>query len=125
MSKKRSPLGKIYAGLPTAYNEGGHINGYQQFSAHKMELHDTRIVFVPKYRRQIYKANACPDHIHMLISIPRKLSVSQFMEYLKEKISLMIFDRNANLKYKYGNRKARVHRLLCRYGRLKQKVIDF
>jgi len=86
------------------------------------------IVFAPKYRRQIiygkikvdigtilrklceYKgveiieANACPDHIHMLVSIPPKLSVSQFMGYLKGKSSLMIFDRHANLKYKYGNR---------------------
>lgn len=86
------------------------------------------IVFAPKYRRQIiygkikvdigtilrklceYKgveileANACVDHIHMLVSIPPKLSVSQFMGYLKGKSSLMIFDRHANLKYKYGNR---------------------
>jgi putative transposase len=86
------------------------------------------IVFAPKYRRQIiygkikadigiilrrlceYKgvkiieATACPDHIHMLVSIPPKLSVSQFMGYLKGKSSLMIFDRHTNLKYKYGNR---------------------
>lgn len=86
------------------------------------------IVFAPKYRRQIiygkiradigqilrklceYKgveiieANACVDHIHMVVSIPPKLSVSQFMGYLKGKSSLMIFDRHANLKYKYGNR---------------------
>lgn len=86
------------------------------------------IVFAPKYRRQIiygeirrdigtilrklceYKgveiieAEACPDHIHMLVSIPPKISVSSFMGYLKGKSSLMIFDRHANLKYKYGNR---------------------
>ena len=86
------------------------------------------IVFAPKYRRQViygkiksdigqilrklceYKgveiieAEACPDHIHMLVSIPPKYSVSQIMGYLKGKISLMIFDRHANLKYKYGNR---------------------
>ncbi|WP_294132073.1 IS200/IS605 family transposase [uncultured Clostridium sp.] len=86
------------------------------------------IVFAPKYRRQIIygkikadigailrklcdekgveiiKANACKDHIHMLVSIPPKLSVSQFMGYLKGKSSLMIFDRHADLKYKYGNR---------------------
>ncbi|GAQ25833.1 transposase [Tepidanaerobacter syntrophicus] len=79
------------------------------------------IVFAPKYRRQIiygkilrklceYKgveiieANACPDHIHMLVSIPPKLSVSSFMGCLKGKSSLMIFDRHANLKYRYGNR---------------------
>ena len=86
------------------------------------------IVFAPKYRRQIIygkikadigailrklcehkgveiiEANACKDHIHMLVSIPPKLSVSQFMGYLKGISSLMIFDRHANLKYKYGNR---------------------
>lgn len=86
------------------------------------------IVFALKYRRQViygkiksdvgsilrklceYKgveiieANACPDHIHMLVSIPPKMSVSQFMGYLKGKSSLMIFDKHANLKYKYGNR---------------------
>lgn len=86
------------------------------------------IVFAPKYRRQviygkikadvgeilrklcahkgveIIEATACPDHIHMLVSIPPKLSVSSFMGYLKGKSSLMIFDRHANLKYKYGNR---------------------
>ena len=86
------------------------------------------IVFVPKYRRQIiygkikqdigqmirklceYKgveiieAEACKDHIHMLVAIPPKYSVSQFMGYLKGKSSLMIFEKYANLKYKYGNR---------------------
>ena len=87
------------------------------------------IVFAPKYRRQIiygkYKAaigkilrricercdgveiieaNACEDHIHMLVTIPPKMSVSKFMGTLKGKSSLMIFDRHANLKYKYGNR---------------------
>lgn len=53
---------------------------------------------------EIIEAEACPDHIHMLISIPPKYSVSQIMGYLKGKSSLMIFDRHANLKYKYGNR---------------------
>ena len=86
------------------------------------------VVFAPKNRRQviyreikadvgyilrrlceqkgieIIEANACPDHIHMLVSIPPKYSVSQIMGYLKGKSSLMIFDRHANLKYKYGNR---------------------
>jgi len=86
------------------------------------------IVFAPKYRRQeiygklktdigqilrklceqkkveIHEAEACPDHIHMLVSIPPNLSVAQFMGFLKGKSSLMIFDRHANLKYKYGNR---------------------
>ena len=86
------------------------------------------IVFAPKYRRkliydkikvdigyilrqlcerkgiEIIEAEACPDHIHMLIRIPPKYSVSQIMGYLKGKSSLMIFERHANLKYKYGNR---------------------
>ena len=86
------------------------------------------IVFAPKYRRQevygklksdigrilrqlceqknveILEAEACPDHIHMLLSIPPNISVAQFMGYLKGKSSLMIFDRHANLKYKYGSR---------------------
>ena len=53
---------------------------------------------------EIIEAEACPDHIHMLISIPPKYSVSQIMGFLKGKSSLMIFDRHANLKYKYGNR---------------------
>lgn len=53
---------------------------------------------------EIIEAEACPDHIHMLISIPPKYSVAQVMGYLKGKSSLMIFDRHANLKYKYGNR---------------------
>ena len=44
------------------------------------------------------------DHVHMLVMIPPKLSVSSFMGYLKGKSALMIFDRHANLKYKYGNR---------------------
>jgi len=86
------------------------------------------IVFSPKYRRQViygkikkdigqmlrklceYKgieiieAEACKDHIHMLVSIPPKYSVSQIMGYLKGKSSLMIFEKYANMKYKYGNR---------------------
>lgn len=86
------------------------------------------IVFAPKYRRQViygkikadigimlrklceYKqveiieVEACKDHIHMLVSIPPKYSVSQIMGYLKGKSSLMIFEKYANMKYKYGNR---------------------
>ena len=53
---------------------------------------------------EIIEAETRPDHIHMLVSIPSKYSVSQFMGYLKGKSSLMIFDRHVNLKYKYGNR---------------------
>ena len=54
---------------------------------------------------EIVEANACVDHIHMLVKIPPKLSVSAFMGYLKGKSSLIIFERHAQLKYKYGNRK--------------------
>ena len=53
---------------------------------------------------EIIEAEACPDHIHMLVSIPPKISVSSFMGCLKGKSSLMIFDKHANLKYRYGNR---------------------
>ena len=53
---------------------------------------------------EILEAQACVDHIHMLVSIPPKMSVSRFMGILKGKSVLMIFDRFANLKYKYGNR---------------------
>ena len=86
------------------------------------------LVLVPKYRRKIiyqalrkdigvilrklceYKkveiieAHAMPDHIHMLVSIPPKLAVSDFVGYLKGKSTLMIFERHANMKYKYGRR---------------------
>lgn len=86
------------------------------------------IVFTPKYRRkmiynkmkgdiveiikelckwkgiEIIEGKAMVDHIHLLVSIPPKMSISSFMGYLKGKSALMIFDRHANLKYKYGNR---------------------
>ena len=86
------------------------------------------IVFAPKYRRKIFykenkkeigrilrqlcdwkqvkiiEAEICPDHIHMLVEIPPKMSVSGFVGFLKGKSSLIIFERHANLKYKYGNR---------------------
>ena len=89
---------------------------------------ENSVVFAPKYRRKvIYKqlrkdigeifrklcsemkveiiqAEACVDHIHMLVSIPPKYSVSEVVGYLKGKSSLMIFEKHANLKYKYGNR---------------------
>ena len=53
---------------------------------------------------EIIEAEACSDHIHMLVSIPPHISIAQFMGYLKGKSSLIIFDRHANLKYKYGSR---------------------
>jgi putative transposase len=52
----------------------------------------------------IIEAKACPDHIHMLVEIPPKMSVASFMGYLKGKSTLRIFDKYANLKYKYGKR---------------------
>lgn len=86
------------------------------------------IVFAPKFRRKIFyqekrkeigeilrrlcewkqveiiEAEVCPDHIHMLVSIPPKISVSGFVGFLKGKSTLIIYERHANLKYKYGNR---------------------
>ena len=55
-------------------------------------------------RVEIIEAEACLDHIHMLVSIPPYLSIAQFVGRLKSKSTLMIFDRHANLKYKYGSR---------------------
>lgn len=99
-----------------------------QSLAHSKWMCKYHIVFTPKYRRKItyYKLRAdiqqilkdlckwkgieiidghmMPDHIHLLLSIPPKYSVSQIMGYLKGKSSLMIFNKHANLKYKYGNR---------------------
>lgn len=86
------------------------------------------IVFAPKYRRKLFygkmkaeigtilrelckwkqvtivEAEVCPDHIHMLVEIPPKMSVSSFMGFLKGKSSLIIHERHANMKYKHGNR---------------------
>ena len=94
-------------------------------STYRCQYH---VVFAPKYRRkeiygklkkeigiilrklceqkkvELIEAEACPDHIHMLVSLPPYLSVAQFMGYLKGKSSLMIFDCHANLKYRYGRR---------------------
>ena len=86
------------------------------------------IVFAPKYRRKVFygekrleigailrslcewkevgiiEAEVCPDHVHMLLSIPPKLSVSGFMGYLKGKSSILIYQKYANMKFKYRNR---------------------
>ena len=107
--------------LKKTTNEIKHI----AHSSYRCQYH---IVFAPKYRRkevyeklkkdigeilrklceqkgvEIIEAQACSDHIHMLLSIPPHLSIAQFMGFLKGKSSLMIFDRHANLKYKYGPR---------------------
>ena len=97
-------------------------------TSHSRDRCQYHIVFAPKYRRKvIYKAlhkdiieimkklckemkveiiegEACPDHIHLLVSIPPYMSIAQFVGTLKSKSTLMIFDRHANLKYKYGSR---------------------
>ena len=108
------------------------------------------IVFAPKYRRKvaygkikqdianilsmlckrkgvkIVEAEICPDHVHMLVEIPPSISVSYFVGYLKGKSTLMIFERHANLKYKYGSRN-----FLCRgyyvdtVGRNKKVIADY
>ena len=108
--------------------EGGFAQMDNNSLAHTTWECKYHIVFAPKYRRKIiYKkiradvgrilselckrkgveiieAEACPDHVHMFVRIPPKYSVSEVMGYLKGKSSLMIFERHANLKYKYGNR---------------------
>ena len=96
--------------------------------AHTKWMCKYHIVFSPKYRRkviynqirtgigeilrtlcqykgiEIHEGHLMPDHVHLLMSIPPKYSVSSVMGYLKGKSALMIFERHANLKYKYGNR---------------------
>ena len=96
--------------------------------AHTKWVCKYHIVFTPKYRRkiiynqlrkdimqilkdlckwkgiEIIEGNMMPDHVHMLVSIPPKYSISQIMGYIKGKSAMMIFERHANLKYKYGNR---------------------
>ncbi len=103
-------------------------NNEIKHTAHSSYRCQYHIVFAPKFRQkeiygqlkkdigeiirklceqkgvEIIEAEACPDHIHMLVSIPPYISIAQFMGFLKRKSSLMIFDRHANLKYKYGSR---------------------
>jgi len=108
------------------------------------------IVFAPKFRRKVFykekreeigkilrelckwkqieiiEAEICPDHVHMLVEIPPKMSVSGVVGFLKGKSTLLIFERHANLKYKYGNRT-----FWCRgyyvdtVGKNKQKIADY
>ena len=118
----------IMIGSPTAlFNRGGiHMNSNSL--SHTKWNCKYHIVFAPKYRRkvaygkmkqdianilsmlckrkgvEIVEAEICPDHVHMLVKIPPSLSVSSFVGHLKGKSTLMIFERHANLKYKYGNR---------------------
>ena len=115
-------------GSPTAlFNKGG-IHMDSNSLSHTKGNCKYHIVFAPKYRRKvaygkikqdianilsmlckrkgvkIVEAEICPDHVHMLVEIPPSISVSYFVGYLKGKSTLMIFERYANLKYKYGNR---------------------
>lgn len=118
------------AGNATApETKGGHVRMDEQSLSHTKWKCQYHIVIVPKYRRkaiygklrqdigvilrklceykhvEIIEAHAMQDHIHMLLlSIPPKLSVGDFMGYLKGKSTLMIFERHANMKYKYGRR---------------------
>ena len=123
------------------------VNNEIKSTAHSKYRCQYHIVFAPKFRRkeiygklkkdigqilrklceqkdvQIIEAEACPDHIHMLVSVPPHISIAQFMGY---KSTLMIFDRHANLKYKYGSRS-----FLCRryyvdtVGRNKKVIADY
>ena len=110
--------GKVIFNMANQYNSLSHTKWMCKY----------HIVFTPKYRRKIiynqyresikeilkelcrYKGveiiegHMMPDHVHLLVSIPPKMSVSSFMGYLKGKSALRIFDKHANLKYKYGNR---------------------
>ena len=127
---KKSPFRYKIRLFKPIYNErkGDFMANKANSLSHTKWVCKYHIVFSPKYRRKIiynqykesirdiikqlcaYKGveilegHLMPDHIHMLVSIPPKLSVSQFMGYLKGKSSLMIFDKHANLKYKFGNR---------------------
>ena len=118
MFRSPSPEGKVIAMAQKANS-----------LAHTKWLCKYHIVFVPKYRRKaicnqyrkdlgeilrqlcqwkgvkIIAGHLMPDHVHMLVGIPPKYSVSSFMGYLKGKSSLLMFDRHANLKYKFDNRK--------------------
>ena len=118
-------------GLATAsllFTGGNNMKNEMHSLSHSKYRCQYHIVFAPKFRRKVIhkelrveigeiirklceekkveliEAEACPDHIHMLVSIPLYLSVAQFVGYLKSKSALMIFDRHADLKYRYGRR---------------------
>ena len=115
-------------GSPTALINKGGIQMDSNSLSHTKWNCKYHIVFAPKNRRKvaygkikqdianilsmlckrkgvkIVEAEICPDHVHMLVEIPPSISVSYFVGYLKGKSTLMIFERHANLKYKYGNR---------------------
>ena len=127
-SDKSNSCAKLDVGLQTTNKKHRRSKMDNNSLAHTKWDCKYHLVFAPKYRRQvIYKdikadvgqilgtlcrrkgieiieAQCMPDHIHMLVSIPPKYSVSEVVGYLKGKSSLMIFEKHANLKYKYGNR---------------------
>ena len=100
----------------------------EKHTAHSSYRCEYHVVFAPKYRRKVInktlredvieiikklckemkveniEGEACPNHIHLLVSIPPYMSIPPFVGTLKSKSALMIFDRHANLKYKYGSR---------------------
>lgn len=131
------------------YKQGGNnLVPSENSLAHTRWNCKYHIVFIPKYRRkviygklridigsilrklcemkdvEIIEAHACVDHIHMLVKIPPKLSVSAFVGYLKGKSTLMIFDRHANLKYKQGNRNFWAKGYYVSTVELNQKTIE-
>ena len=130
LANKTSMLQSRWFGNRIRKEQGGftQVKNEVKHTAHSSYRCEYHLVFAPKYRRKvIYKAvrrdiieiikklckemkveiiegEACPDHIHLLVSIPPYMSIAQFVGTLKSKSALMIFDRHANLKYKYGSR---------------------
>ena len=130
MANKASVQQSRWFGNCITKEQGGfrQVKNEVKHTAHSSYRCEYHLVFAPKYRRKvIYKAlrkdiielmkklckemkveiiegEACPDHIHLLVSIPPYMSIAQFVGTLKSKSTLMIFDRHANLKYKYGSR---------------------
>ena len=123
---------KVYTGSGLASRKidkkEGHRVDDNKSLAHTKWNCKYHVIFAPKFRRKIIygklkaeigkilrelcnwkqvniiEAEMCPDHVHMLVEIPPKISVSGFVGFLKGKSTLLIFERHANLKYKYGNR---------------------
>ena len=128
--EQKTPFDRIDVRLPTARKikrRPDKMNGTHSLSHTKWNC-KYHVVFAPKYRRKVFygdkrleigqilrqlcnwkgvniiNAEVCPDHVHMLIEIPPKMSVSSFMGYLKGKSSLMIYEKWGNMKFKYRNR---------------------
>lgn len=125
---KKTSFGIMKSATPAAQNQRRSQKMDESSLSHTRWKCQYHIILVPKYRRkvvygqlrkdigeilrrlcdykhvEIIEAYAMPDHIHMLLSIPPSICVSEFMGYLKGKSTLMIFERHANLKYKYGRR---------------------